>query len=101
MIYLVCYDIEHDRLRTQLAHKLQDWGLERIQKSVFVGKLSDAYRKKLEEWLQKNEKLNVKEQTFSVLVFNLAPNQMERVQQYGNVSPDWPYILGEIYTLIL
>ena len=39
---LVAYDIpvEYDRIRVKLADKLLDYGLKRIQKSVFVGNIS-------------------------------------------------------------
>lgn len=39
---LITYDVPatHDRLRQKIAEKLLDYGLERIQYSVFVGKLS-------------------------------------------------------------
>ena len=39
---LVTYDIpvEYDRIRVKLADKLLDYGLKRIQKSVFVGNIS-------------------------------------------------------------
>ena len=36
----VFYDIPDDRLRYKVANKLKDYGLERLQKSVFFGKLS-------------------------------------------------------------
>ena len=35
MHYLVCYDIENDRLRTLLSKYLLRKGFERVQKSVF------------------------------------------------------------------
>ena len=39
---LITYDVPaaHDYLRTKIARKLLDYGLERIQYSVFVGNLS-------------------------------------------------------------
>ena len=43
MLKLVVYDIpvEYDPIRNKLAKLLQNYGLERIQKSVFIGKLSN------------------------------------------------------------
>ena len=42
----IFYDIPDDRLRTKVADVLKDFGLERIQKSVFFGRLS---RNRVEE----------------------------------------------------
>lgn len=43
MLKLVVYDVpqEYDPLRNKLAKLLQNYGLERIQKSVFIGQLSN------------------------------------------------------------
>ena len=102
MIYLVCYDLENNRLRAALAAKLQDWGLERIQKSVFVGTLTEAHQARLTEWLEQAARKNRdRDETFSVLMVNLAPGQVERSKHYGHSGPDWPYILGQVHTLIL
>lgn len=46
MFFYVFYDVPDDRLRTKIADVLKDYGLERIQKSVFFGKLS---RNRVEE----------------------------------------------------
>ena len=47
---LVMYDIEHDRVRHRVSEACLDFGLERIQFSVFRGKLN---RNKREELLMK------------------------------------------------
>lgn len=39
MRYLVIYDISDDNLRTQMSEFLKDYGLIRIQKSAFIGRL--------------------------------------------------------------
>jgi len=46
VFFYVFYDVPDDRLRTKIADVLKDYGLERIQKSVFFGKLS---RNRVEE----------------------------------------------------
>jgi len=42
MMFLVTYDIPepHDYLRAKLARLLKDYGLSRLQKSVFMGRMS-------------------------------------------------------------
>jgi CRISPR-associated protein Cas2 len=47
---LVMYDIEDDRVRARISEACLDYGLERIQYSVFRGKLN---RNKREELLQR------------------------------------------------
>ncbi len=44
---LVVYDISDDNIRNRLAEFLKDFGLERIQKSAFLGDLSPQERKDL------------------------------------------------------
>ena len=36
MHYVICYDLENDRLREKVAKLLQKHGCSRVQKSVFV-----------------------------------------------------------------
>lgn len=42
MIYLVTYDVpqEYNPIRTRIAQVLKNWGLDRLQYSVFVGELT-------------------------------------------------------------
>ncbi len=49
---LVVYDISDDRIRYRLAEILKDFGLERIQKSAFIGELNVQERKDLLEVLR-------------------------------------------------
>jgi CRISPR-associated protein Cas2 len=44
---LVMYDIEHDRVRYRVSEACLDFGLERIQFSVFRGKLNRNKREEL------------------------------------------------------
>jgi CRISPR-associated endonuclease Cas2 len=49
MYKLVFYDIENDKTRTQLAKKLEELGLVRLQHSVFIGNGSLVYWSKVFE----------------------------------------------------
>lgn len=51
-LYLICFDIVDDRIRTKAAKVLEGYG-ERIQKSVFACRLTDFQRKKLINTLSK------------------------------------------------
>jgi CRISPR-associated protein Cas2 len=44
---LVIYDISNDRLRNKVADICLDYGLDRIQFSAFLGKLSRNYQEEL------------------------------------------------------
>ena len=46
MLIIISYDIEKDKTRTKLAHKLKDFG-PRVQYSVFEADVKDAELKKL------------------------------------------------------
>jgi CRISPR-associated protein Cas2 len=47
LLTLVMYDIEHDRVRFRVSEACLDFGLERIQFSVFRGKLTHNKREEL------------------------------------------------------
>ncbi|MCS7113402.1 MAG: CRISPR-associated endonuclease Cas2 [Nitrososphaerota archaeon] len=44
LITLVIYDIEDDKLRSEVASFLKSKGLKRIQYSAFIGPLTDSQR---------------------------------------------------------
>ncbi len=47
MITLVIYDISDDRIRLRVANTCKRFGLNRIQKSAFLGEISSSRRKEL------------------------------------------------------
>lgn len=47
LLTLVMYDIEHDRVRYRISEACLDFGLVRIQFSVFRGKLNKNKREEL------------------------------------------------------
>lgn len=53
MYVIVVYDISEDDVRTRVADILRSFGLERIQRSAFVGRLPSALVKELEEKIRK------------------------------------------------
>ncbi len=40
MIYWIIYDISENNLRSRIASKCKDYGLERVQKSAFLGNVT-------------------------------------------------------------
>ncbi len=53
MITLVIYDISDDRVRLKVANVCKRFGLNRIQKSAFLGEISSSRRKELIRKLKK------------------------------------------------
>ena len=47
MYCLVVYDIPNDRIRTKVADCCQDYGLDRIQYSAFLGQLARTHQEEL------------------------------------------------------
>ena len=47
MHLLVLYDITNDRIRTKVADACEDYGLDRIQLSVFYGRLRRTHQEEL------------------------------------------------------
>lgn len=47
MQVLLIYDIENDKARTKIATACQDYGLDRVQFSAFVGRLSRNHQQEL------------------------------------------------------
>jgi CRISPR-associated protein Cas2 len=50
MLYLISYDIEDDKKRTRLAHKLKDFG-RRVQYSVFEADINEQEVAELQKLL--------------------------------------------------
>lgn len=53
MYTLVIYDITDDDIRLKVAELCKEFGLTRIQKSAFLGKINSQKRKELKHKLQK------------------------------------------------
>ena len=52
--YLVCYDVEDNKVRRKLADFLKDMGLQPLQKSVFWGALNQAEIRSLARYAREN-----------------------------------------------
>ena len=53
MRYLLVYDIPDDRIRTKVADFCLDYGLDRIQYSAFIGRLSRGLMDELVQKIQR------------------------------------------------
>ena len=97
ILRLISYDIEDDKFRNKLAKKLEAFGFERIQKSVFCGTHT------LQQWMQcwvliqkLHKKYGVKDDKVYALVIS---KKMFRTMQGLGPSPDTKSILNEILTV--
>lgn len=52
MHLMVIYDIRSDRVRRRVADACLDFGLERLQYSVFVGRIDPSWRPELQRRLE-------------------------------------------------
>ena len=81
MHVLIIYDIRDDKLRTKISDTLKDWGLERIQYSVFIGVLTAGERKMLEASL--NQLLKTKGQKDSIVTISMCERCLHGVVALG------------------
>jgi CRISPR-associated protein Cas2 len=96
MLTLLVYDISKDRTRTKIAKRCLDFGLYRVQKSVFAG---DLENNRIEEIvLASRELLNA--ETDSVYVFTLSKEDFERVRVVG-VDFDRKLVADEVRTKVI
>jgi len=79
MFVLVSYDIEDDRTRTRLAHKLKDFG-RRVQYSVFEAEINEREYAKMVGYLN-SVKLSEKD---SIRLYRICLDCVEKIQLWGN-----------------
>lgn len=79
----VIYDIRKNRIRTRVAKRCKFYGLIRVQKSVFVGKIKA-------KWLRiMNQELSnaINQRTDRLFILPVSPQQFKRVLQAGASPP--------------
>ena len=96
MMTWIVYDISKDRTRTKIARRCLDFGLYRVQKSVYLG---DVAPNRVEEVLLfSTELLNL--QTDSVYVFPMCREDFEKVRIVGQ-GFDGKWVAGEVLTHVI
>ncbi|MFN3805357.1 MAG: CRISPR-associated endonuclease Cas2 [Pyrobaculum sp.] len=83
MYLVVVYDITEDQVRNKVAEILKAFGLQRIQKSAFVGRLPPALVKELEEKIRKA----VKNANADVTIFKVDRRTIETAIRIGPTPP--------------
>ena len=96
MLTWVVYDITKDRTRTKIAKRCLDFGLYRVQKSVFLGDL--AANRVDEILLFSRELLNL--DTDSVYIFPMSREDYEKVRVVG-VGFDKKLVADDLLTQVI
>ena len=100
MPHLICYDITNDNLRTKMGKKILEHGLDRINKSVYLGALSESSLTQLEALLssllqQKGEPQD------SLIIIPVTAQQIQDMRVHGENGLDKQELSGDKSTLIL
>jgi len=100
MIYLVCYDITEDKLRTKVSKLLIAQGYERIQYSIFAGPDNPMMNHDL--W-RKLEQLDTEsdENKYKIFVIPIPTENFIQMEILGTIGLDLGYITGKKSTLII
>jgi CRISPR-associated protein Cas2 len=96
MLTWVVYDISKDRTRTKVANRCLDFGLYRVQKSVFLG---DVAPNRVEEILLFSQEL-LDLDTDSVYIFPMCRPDFEQVRIVGQ-GFDRPLVADELLTKVI
>lgn len=87
MVYLILYDIEDNRVRTQISKYLLKKGCHRIQKSVFITETNRAGIQQMRETLQKVNAMYQNED--SIIILPVAEDSLNAIQLIGrNINLD-------------
>ena len=96
MLTWVVYDISKDRTRTKIADRCLDFGLQRVQKSVFLG---DIPPNRVEEIIQFSKELFNLE-TDAVYVFPMCRDDFDKVRIVGQ-GFDKKMVADEVLTTVI
>ncbi len=97
---LICYDISANTLRARLGRKILAAGLDRINKSVYLGSISPRSLTDLENQLAAQLQQHGAPQD-SLIVLPVTAEQIQRLRVYGRNDLDRAELSGEKSTLIL
>ena len=75
----IIYDIVEDKPRTRLAKKLKKYGLQRVQKSVFLGRLESSRFDEISEICIDL----IDEETDSVYIFPFCQDDFRKIKVLG------------------
>jgi CRISPR-associated protein Cas2 len=96
MICFIMYDIEDNKIRTAVAKYLLKKGCQRVQKSVFLGKMDYPMFRDMHQTLQ--ELQEAYDNDDSILLVPISENELQKMKMIGrNIS--FELTLGQRNTL--
>ncbi|MEM6380774.1 MAG: CRISPR-associated endonuclease Cas2, partial [Bacteroidota bacterium] len=82
MPHLICYDITNNSLRTKMAKRIIEHGLDRINKSVYLGAIATQeladLEQKLSDYMNKDG-----DPDDSLLIIPVTAGQIQDMKIYG------------------
>jgi CRISPR-associated protein Cas2 len=96
MLTWVIYDISEDKARLKVADRCLDFGLRRVQKSVFLGEIPPN---RVEEVIQFSVEI-LDPETDSVYVFPMCRDDFSKVRIVGQ-GFDKKMALDEVLTVVI
>lgn len=100
MPQLICYDISKNSLRTKVAKLILTVGLDRINKSVYLGAIKNSSLKILEQQLASLIQTKGSPQD-SIIVIEVGKEHVLGMRVFGENQLDTEELIGEKSTLIL
>lgn len=95
---LICYDIASDSLRSRVAQKLLEYGLERINRSVFLGAPDERETLELQTLLQ-GWMTRAGKPDDSLILLPVTARQVQRMLVLGDNQFDVPALTGDLQTV--
>ena len=96
---LICYDISATPLRTKLGKKIVESGLDRINKSVYLGTISESSLTSLEKELATLLQTRGEPED-SLIVLPVTTYEVQLMRIYGHSSFDKDELDGTASTLV-
>ena len=96
MLVWLSYDISKDKVRNKIVKLSQEYGLYRVQKSVFLGTIE---KNRLDEIVLQSEKL-IDEKTDSVYIFPMCKKDFQSAILQGQAF-DKELVTDEVKALFL
>ena len=100
MPHLICYDIASDSLRAKMGRKILEFGLDRTNKSVYLGSITESSLTQLEALLsgllqQKSEPQD------SLIIIPVTAQQVQEMRVHGENGLDKDELTGDKSTMIV
>lgn len=100
MPHLLCYDITGNTLRAKLGRTILDYGLDRINKSVYLGTISERSLKELETKLTNWIKTKGGP-TDSLIIITVHAQQVQDMKVLGRNDLDRDELTGSKTTIVI